>query len=133
MNWKYFIGSEWVSERATWEDVHLLPDDPDYDGEALWLTVEALGCAYDESTLSKMHELLSGREFYCHETDMIVASEDFSMGELLDWVKKWFSDNGIQAEGFIQGTFEEFRNKNNELRVLDALRTKNGEVGGSSV
>jgi hypothetical protein len=43
MKWKYYMPAEWnPNERHTWEDIWLLPDDENYDGGSVWLTVDSL-------------------------------------------------------------------------------------------
>ncbi len=43
MKWKYFIPHTWDSptSRQTWAEVWLLPDDPNYRGDSVWLTIDA--------------------------------------------------------------------------------------------
>src|SRR5690349_987394 len=47
MKWKYHIPHKWESAeiRHVWEDVWLMPADPEYSGKSLWITVDALGDA----------------------------------------------------------------------------------------
>jgi len=50
MKWKYHIPHIWDSPREVWEDIWLLPDDPNYKrGESIWLTIDAFGEASDPS------------------------------------------------------------------------------------
>jgi len=48
MNWRYCFPHVWETPRTTWEDVYLLPDDPDFQGPGIHLRVVALGDPEDE-------------------------------------------------------------------------------------
>lgn len=39
--WKFYIPHVWDQERATWEDVYLVPTEEAFQGRSIWLTVEA--------------------------------------------------------------------------------------------
>ena len=118
MDWKYFIPHVWEHERQIWEDVYLLPLDGRYNGQALWLTVDALGNVEilehgsDRAEFqSKAQQKLGDRPFHIDGTDMLICSEDFSKAELLDWVRVWLRENGVPVARRIEGTPEDFRGK----------------------
>jgi len=133
VKWKYFIPHEWESDRTTWEDVHLLPDDSSYEGEPLWLTVFALGGALDDDEYTEMQHMLQGKQYHIKDTDMVVAADDFSKAELIEWVGKWFSDSKIRADEFVEVGFEEFDGMGKQMRLLGNLRRTFGDQGDRSV
>jgi len=118
MDWKYFIPHVWEQKRQVWEDVYLLPIDDHYNGQALWLTIDALGnveihehgsdrANFRDDALRK----LGDRPFHIEGTDMLIRAEDFSLAELLDWARVWLRENGLPVIRLIEGTTEDFRGK----------------------
>lgn len=94
MNWKYHIPHVWDSPRVVWEDIWLLPDDPNYEGESIWLTVDALGDTASPTQDPKRAEFqkealkkLGDRQYWIDSANMIVRAKDFTKAELLRWVK----------------------------------------------
>ena len=119
MIWKYYIPAVWESERAVWEDVFLLPNDPEYDGQALWLTIDALG--YYEGTERAEAEAQLDHQLYAIDgTDMVVRAESFSKRELLDWVSLWFEENDVEFSGLKEGSIKEFRGRIEQYEALQA-------------
>ena len=115
MNWKYYCPRTWDEPRQVWEEVHLLPDDPSYKGEAIWLTVDALGdaqnpahgsdrAAFQEEALQK----LGDNAFHIEVSDMIVRQTDFSMPELVEFARLFLTQQGKPVNEMVEGTLDEF-------------------------
>jgi hypothetical protein len=120
MKWKYYIPAVWnPNERHTWEDVWLLPDDQDYQGGSVWLTIDSL----TSDTEFRTQEDLPPRQipaegFAINGTDMVVGVSDFSEEDLLHWVEVWLKESGLPVSELVEGTFEEFKDSNDEARAV---------------
>ena len=131
MNWKYYIPHSWNSPRAVWEDVWLLPCDPDYKGESIWLTVDALGDASDPTHGSERPEFqkealekLGQNDYWIEAGDMIVRARDFSKEELLEWVKTWLRETGFKVTALVEASIEEFAETNEQAKMIMSLRKR---------
>ena len=130
MRWKYYIPSVWEpGERQTWEDIWLLPDDQNYVGESLWITIDSLPSArefvFEEG---KPPPSIEPGGFEIAGVDMIVGVNDFSREELLQWAEVWLTESGFRDPQLVEATFEEFKNTNDEARALtEALEKTRGE------
>jgi hypothetical protein len=118
MRWKYYIPHLWEAERQVWEDVYLLPANDAYDKPALWLTIDGLGDAAKPEHGSERPEFqadalrkLGDLPYFIDGTDMVVRMDDFSMTELLDWVRVWLRENGLPVTALVEGSVEEFKGK----------------------
>jgi hypothetical protein len=118
MRWKYFIPHVWNRTRQAWEDIYLLPADELYKGQALWLTVDALGDRTNVEHGTDREEFqvealkkLGDRPYLIDGADMIVRSADFSMDELLDWVRIWLRENRLTVTDLVEASVEEFSGK----------------------
>ena len=118
MIWKYYIPHIWEEERTVWEDVYLLPAEQNYDGEALWLTVDALGFYEAEERVAAEHQL-KGEAYWIDEAEMLVRAEDFSLAELLAWTQIWLQANGLDVTELVEGTAAEFRGKLTEYDLVE--------------
>lgn len=126
MKWKYYIPHIWESERTTWEDVYLLPDYPGYDGNSIWLTVDAiLGLLAnkdlddeEKATLSERCQQMGERQYVIDEADMTVKAEDFSKEELLGWVRVWLEESGFEVKELVEGTLEDFEDSNEHVKAV---------------
>ena len=119
----------WDTPRQVWEDIYLLPDKSDYDGQALHLTVDALGDPEDPSHGTDQEEFhaealkkLGSEEFWADDSDMIVRARDFSKAELLEWVKLWLGDQGLRASSFIEAPLSEFEGRTSHASVVAEVR-----------
>lgn len=119
MIWKYYIPAVWKSDRAVWEDVFLLPNDPEYDGQALWLTIDTLGY-YEGDEREEAVAQLDHQLYAIDGTDMLVRAESFSKRELLDWVSLWFEENDVEFSGLKEGNSKEFRGRIEQYEALQA-------------
>ena len=119
MKWKYHIPAEWnPDERHTWEDVWLLPDDGNYQGESVWLTIDSLTSAAEYLTEEELPKRrIEKGEFSIDGTDMVVGVEDFSKDDLLHWVIVWLGESGFPDSELVEATFEEFKDTNDEARA----------------
>jgi hypothetical protein len=139
MKWKYHIPHTWEppSQRMGWADVWLLPDDPAYDGDSVWLTIDALGGGADDMEPGEFRrealEKLGGRDFWiktaddassAKDCDMIVRAENFDRAEFLVWVQKWIESQGWQFSSLLQAPFEEFENSNQMARTVKAIKDR---------
>src|SRR5439155_21764974 len=95
-----------------------LPVNTQYEGEAIWLTIDALGnvetSEYDSGSdngRSDALEKLGDRQYYIDGTDMLIRLTDFSKEELLDWVRVWLRENGLPVTNLVEGSASDFRGK----------------------
>jgi hypothetical protein len=129
MKWLYFIPHVWdgPDARATWEDVYLKPLGPDYRGESLWLTVDALGDEtivehgadrqeFREEALRK----LGSMDHWIGDGDMIVRAVDFTRDELLGWVKIWLEHHEFAVTELVEGSRAAFAGTNDHARAIEA-------------
>jgi len=128
MKRKYYIPAEWnPDERHTWEDVWVMPDDENYEGESIWLTVDSLTSAaeYLQEEERPVPQVEIG-QFSIDSADILVGAKDFSKEELLHWVEVWLKESGFSVSELIEATFEDLKNTNDEARAtaqaLEALR-----------
>jgi len=139
MKWKYHIPHAWdpPSQRMGWADVWLLPEDPTYDGESVWLTIDALSGGADDMNPGEFrHEALlklGDRDFWIRtgdesstvkDCDMIVRAEDFDQTEFLSWVQKWIEAQGWPFSGLVAGGFKEYENSNGMARTVKAIKDR---------
>ncbi len=129
MNWRYHIPSIWHSPRQVWEDIFLLPDAPDYEGDSIWLTIDALGDPDNPAHGSDRAEFivealvkLGNNPFWIDGTDMIVRAVDFDKAELLAWVKIWLTETGLLVDHLIETPLEPFVGTNPMATTLKTLQ-----------
>lgn len=136
MNWKYYMMHVWPKgERWTWAEVFILPDDPAYEGEALWLTIDCVGASPPGSdhahdidwhirALAKLgessHAIVSKADDL-GDSDMIVAANDFSVDEFLGWVKVWIKEQAIEISKLIPAPLEDFIGRHRHADLLHSL------------
>ncbi len=122
MRWRFFIPHHWEHDCAVWEDVYLLPDVKAWKGESIWLTVDSLGVCENDEERDKALNDLDGREFTLDRTNMLVAAEDFSKDELIEWVKKWLIANSLPVTELAESSRNEFKNTNQHARIVAKLK-----------
>jgi hypothetical protein len=110
MIWRYYIPHLWEQERQAWEDVYLLPDNKEYDADAIWLTIDAVGF-YDEQQRLEAEQKLGGRAYHIDGTDMIVQAEDFTKPELLEWVSLWLAQHDLPVTALVESEYEAFQGR----------------------
>jgi hypothetical protein len=149
VNWKYHIPHIWdpPTRRMGWAEVWLLPDDPEYRGESVWLTIDALSGGPDfgvepgefrRQALEKIGE----RPFWIRprgdanarleagaDCDMLVRAEDFDREEFLKWVELWLRETGLACSGLIEAPYDDFAGSNKQARAIDKI--KQSEAGKS--
>ena len=123
MNWKYYIPHAWEEDRQTWEDFYLLPCDPDYSGESIWLTIDALGDGSEGRPIEgEYFEIISkkmeGKDYVINGTDMTVRGIDFSKNEFLKWVRTWLEDNGFEVAELLEAPLEDFEGTNQHASIV---------------
>lgn len=133
MNWKYHIPHTWESPRGVWEDVWLLPDDPNYKGESIWLTIDAFGDVSDPDYGSERADFqkealkrLGDKQYWIGSGEMIVRATDFTKDELLHWVKVWLEETGFIVSSLREAPIEEFADTNEQARIIMTLHDKYG-------
>ena len=122
-----------------WADVWLLPDDPAYQGDSAWLTIDALGGGPDDMGPGEFRrealEKLRDRDFWVKsgddassvkDCDMIVRAENFDRAEFLVWVQKWLESRGWEFSGLMEAPFEDFENSNDMARTVKAIKESQG-------
>lgn len=139
MKWKYHIPHTWEppTQRMGWADIWLLPDDPAYDGESLWLTIDALSGGADDMEPGEFRQealqKLGDRDLWIRcgddactakDSDMIVHAEDFDRTEFLGWVQRWIANQGWMFSGFTEAPFEDFQNSNDMARTIKSIKKK---------
>jgi hypothetical protein len=130
VDWKYYIPHVWDGDRQIWEDIYVLPIDARYNGNAVWLTIDAV-LAYRSHTEvdfdlaespARTLQRLGNRDFHIDGTDMLVRAEDFSKEELLDWVRVWLRENDLAVDNLIEGNAEEFKGKAFHVDLVKQLK-----------
>lgn len=135
MDWKYYIMHEWPDgERFTWGEAFLLPDDPTYDGAAVWLTFRCIGDSslFDDEDGKQWHEKalrkLAGRSHYVvgedddlGDSDLIVAPADFSHDEFMNWVEVWIKAQGLSFDRLIPAPLDDFTGRSDHADLLKEL------------
>jgi len=120
MNWKYWIMHKWTDERIRWGEAFILPEDTEYDGDALWITIDCIGTPDDhvghqEIAWYEEAKTKLGSKPYClcysdelGDTDLLVNARDFTKGEFLYWIKVWLLEQGINADKLISASLDDF-------------------------
>jgi hypothetical protein len=135
MDWKYYIMHEWPDgQRRLWGELFLLPDDPSYDGHAVWLTFECVGDTprLNDEDGKQWHEeavrKLAGCSHYVvHEdddlgdSDLIVASADFTRDEFMNWVEVWIKAQGLSLDRLISAPLDDFTGRSDHADLLKEL------------
>jgi hypothetical protein len=134
MNWKYFIPHVWDKPRQSWEDFYLLPCDPSYGGDSIWLTIDALGdvnrttAVLDAEDFERLEKEMEGKDYVIHGADMTVRGEAFNKSEFLKWVKVWLEENGFEVDELVEAPFEDFEGTNKHARIVAGLRSTVDEM-----
>ena len=140
MDWKYYIMHEWPDgQRRLWGELFLLPDDPSYEGKAVWLTFRCIGdsCLFDDEDGKRWHEeatrKLDGRSHYVvgedddlGDSDLIVAAGDFSHDEFMNWVEVWIKASGLSFGRLVQAPLDDFTGRSDHADFLKKLTTEYG-------
>ena len=144
MNWIYYIHHEWPEgERMRWAELFILPDDPSYDGQALWVTIDCVGETPSDNSdtdlvewYQKAQEKLGDSAFRLidesddmGDTNMVVATSDFSKDEFLNWVKTWTKATGLPIANLTPAPLDEFTGRHEHA---DFLRTLQKMYGSSA-
>ncbi len=145
MNWKYRLIHEWPEgERTIWAELFLLPDDPNYEGEALWVTIDCVGENHGEDErdirwYKKAQEKLGNlsykiitEEDNMGDTNMIIAASDFSKDEFLQWVKTWIRSQGLPVDELIPASLDHFTGRNQHADFIKNITDKYKEDSRSS-
>lgn len=134
MKWKYYIPHAWDEPRESWEDFYLLPCDPSYRGDSIWLTIDALDdvngttAVLDTEDFHRLEKEMEGKDYVVHGTDMIVRGEAFTKREFLKWVKVWLEENGFEVDELVEAPFEDFEGTNQHARTVAGLRSIEEEL-----
>lgn len=134
MKWKYHIPRVWDRNRQSWEDFYLLPCDPSYRGETIWLTIDALGngksrgSVLQEGDFKRLEEDLEGRDYIIHGTDMVVRGWAFTKHEFLRWVRVWLEENGFGVDELVEAPLEDFEGTNQHVRIVAACHSMVDEL-----
>jgi hypothetical protein len=115
----------------------VVADDPTYDGESVWLTIDALSGGADDMHPGEFRgealQKLGDNVFWIRtgddrsivkDCDMIVRAEDFDKTEFLRWVQKWIEVQGFQFSGLVEADFKEFENSNDMARTVKAIKAR---------
>ena len=126
MIWKYHLPHT-RKQPTTWEDVWLLPDDPAYSGDSIWLTVKSLAFLMDHCERQEDFDAfqeallkLSDQDYLIDGGDVVVKAWHLDRAELLDWVRIWLRDKGLEAERLIEAPFADFAGTNRQARGMAA-------------
>ena len=115
MHWKFVFCHSWDGPglRRTWEDVLLLPDDPSYDGGALWLTVEGGATKrWDRETIT-----------------LTLATPDFDLRELLEATWIALDTIGVVVDGLVPAPLTDFCGRSEHADMLLLLLSSSDEGG----
>jgi hypothetical protein len=129
MRWLYYIPHSWEDpdgnprEKAIWEDVYLMPDNPDCQ-KSIWLTVDGYqaedmvlpsGYVYEKTWFGEREFEIFQRQGYLirnNGCDMIVFTPEFTKKELLDWAKLFLEEGGHVVTKMEEAPFERFAGTN---------------------
>jgi hypothetical protein len=134
MNWKYHIPHVWDDERSPWEDFYLLPCDPNYSGESIWLTINVLGDGSEKGCFrgkefERFVALMEGKEYISYgEANMAVRGMAFTKEEFLKWVKVWLTDKGFEVDELTEAPIEDFAGTNQHACVVAECRAMKAEL-----
>jgi hypothetical protein len=131
MKWKYYIPHQWTQPRTVWEDIWLLPANPGYAGQSIWLTIDALGdMIHPESDRAEFQEKalakLGDKDFWIEAADMIVRAEDFDKEEFLGWVHIWLKETGFEVAELIECPITDFTGTNNHAITIEDQVNREG-------
>lgn len=140
MRWKYWIPHIWEppEELHNWGDVYLLPEDKNYSGDALFLTIYALPLGttpkaeldeLPEKTLAQVRS--QGYAVERENADIYVNTEAFTLPELLSWVPMFFKDQEIAFAEMTPGTIDEFRGRADMIALIDIWASEENGSGSS--
>lgn len=133
LDWKYHVIHTWASERLSWAEALLLPDDPAWIGEALWFTLDGLHDSPGaQEWLDQALAHLDGREFWVRDehsemmgdADMIVRAQDFSKEEFLEWMRVWIREKGMPVGELREAPFVEFEGRHAMADFVSDLQAR---------
>jgi hypothetical protein len=144
MKWKYWLyGKNWNEERRPWAEVFVRPQDPDYRGEPLWVTILCVGSlgGNEGGPLSEWHsrlvDWLGGRPYRINMSgeiglsDLYVRGSDFTRDEFLGWVMVWLRDGGLPVTELVEAPLAEVLGTDHCEDPLKALIDRYSDISGS--
>jgi hypothetical protein len=124
MVWKYLIPDKLSGGRTVSEDVFLLPADG--EERSVWLTIFGIDYFSSISDSDYLHDLLeeikdelNSKGYYVKGNELFVNKADFSIGEILDWTKKWLNLSGYDCDNLEKGTLGDFKNRHMVVHALE--------------
>ena len=118
MTWKYRLLHTWPEERTPWAEAFVRPDDPAYQGQSLWVTIDCLGDPSPEVAEASRPEELRvwvGDRAYrvadngeMGDSDLVVNARDFTQAEFVEWIKVWLHAKGLSVTNLVAAPLEEF-------------------------
>jgi hypothetical protein len=135
MRWLYYIPHLWEDsegnpqEKTTWEDVYLMPDDPECE-KSIWLTVDGYQAEdivspdgyIDKKTWFDEGEFeifqLQGYLIRNSRCDMIVSTPEFTKEELLVWTKLFLKEEGYVVTELVEAPVERFAGTNQHAGIV---------------
>jgi len=133
MRWLYYIPHLWPhAQRMFWADVMIIPDDPNYGGQSLWITVDAISNAenFGDEEWRDWHrervEHMGDADFYmdAEKMDLAVRATDMNEAECLDWIARWMSSAGFRFTGFSKATLDEFAGRSQMADTIRAIQNR---------
>jgi hypothetical protein len=106
VRWKYWIHHTWPEPRTQWAEAFVRPDDPNYTGESLWVTIDAAGHAD------------------AGDSDFVIDAPDFTQAEFLDGIKAWLRAKGLAASELVPARLEDFAGTHPHADFLIQLRSR---------
>ncbi|CCQ70103.1 hypothetical protein CWATWH0402_2984 [Crocosphaera watsonii WH 0402] len=126
MNWIYYLPHILDREQEYWADIYLLPQNSSYNGQALWLTIEALGL-FEELDRQEKVKKLGEQSFYLYGSsldNMVINSESFTKEELLQWARIWLEAQDLPVNHLLEGSREMFKGKAYHADLIDELQIR---------
>jgi hypothetical protein len=139
MNWKYWIMHKWTDERFRWGEAFILPDDPEYDGDALWITIDCIGTPEDHISHEEIvwyeeaKTMLGNSPYYLcasdelGDTDLLVNAKDFTKDDFLNWILIWLQEQGIKADNLIGAPLDDFLGRHEHADFLNEIIQQYGK------
>ncbi|HEX6290827.1 MAG TPA: hypothetical protein VFZ66_16705 [Herpetosiphonaceae bacterium] len=135
MRWKFYIPHTWDTPRTIWEDVYLLPDDPECSKPPIWLTLDAIGgqtyaghgmrkAEYKRLTRTRFAE----RGYWIEGCYMCVHANTFSKDELLAWVHVWLHERGFTVSELVEVALEDLEPTGDHHLLRTSMRCSSSDV-----
>ena len=137
MNWLYYIMHEWEEKYTTWEEAFVLPDSPDYKGDALWVTVDSLGSTgAHPHIMQEIEQELNEKDVWFRtnesgledcDSDVIINVSKFSREQFIDALRGFLLAQGLSVGELVEGKLTDFAGRHPHADLLMELTKESPE------